>query len=64
MEKTYKCKNGHKFRREEAINVTCPSCNEYAEPVKWKTVDEFADKSFGLGLKKELGYIVNTLRGK
>lgn len=64
MEKTYKCKNGHRFKREEAASVACPSCNERAELVQWKTVEEFADKSFGLGLKKELGYMLNTLRGK
>jgi len=64
MEKTYKCKNGHKFKREEANNVTCPTCNEHAELIKWNTVGEFNNNKFGFGLKEELGYIVNTLRGK
>jgi len=64
MQKTYKCKNGHKFKREEAPDVVCPSCNEKAELVKWNTVTEFNSNSKGFGLVEELGSIANTLKGK
>jgi hypothetical protein len=64
MQKIYKCKNGHKFKKEEEKSMTCPTCNEHAEPIQWQTVDEFPNIPFGFGLKKELGYIVKTLRGK
>ena len=64
MQKTYKCKKGHKFKSEEGIEKLCPTCNEPAEPVKWNTVNEFNSNSKGFGLVEELGSIVNTLKGK
>jgi len=64
MEKTYKCKNGHKFKKEAAKDVTCPTCNEHAEPVKWNTVDEFKSNTKGFGLKEELGSFIDSLKGK
>ncbi len=62
MQKTYKCKKGHKFKRDESDNVLCPTCNEPAELVKWNTVDEsdFSSKNFGLG--SALGSIVKDIK--
>ena len=64
MEKTYKCKNGHKFKREEADNVTCPTCSEPAEQVKWNTVDEFSSSKKGSILMEEFQTVRNELKGK
>ncbi len=65
MQKTYKCKNGHKFKTEEQKIVSCPTCNEHAEPVHWNRVNgEFHKVPFGFGLKKEFGSIIDTLRWK
>lgn len=64
MQKTYKCKKGHKFKKEEADGVTCPTCNEPADLVKWNTVNEFNSSSKGFGLIEELGSVVNALKGK
>lgn len=63
MEKTYKCKSGHKFKREESGNVICPTCNEPAELVKWNTVDGLTANTKGFGLKEELGSVVSQLKG-
>ncbi len=63
MQKTYKCKNGHKFKNNEASDVKCPACNEAAEPVKWNSVDKFTGSSDGLGLMEELGSFVNEIPG-
>jgi len=63
MQKTYKCKNGHKFKKEEASGVTCPSCNEAAEPVKWNTVDRFTGTSKDAGMFEELGSVINEIPG-
>ncbi len=64
MQKTYKCKNGHKFKKDEAKDVTCPTCNEAAELMKWNTVDEFTANKTGFGLMEELGSVVGTIIGK
>ena len=63
MEKTYKCKNGHKFKKNEAANVICPTCNEPAEPVKWNNVDGLTANTKGFGLKEEFGSVVSQLKG-
>ncbi len=63
MQKTYKCKNGHKFKKEEASGVVCPSCNEAAEPVKWNTVDRFTGTSKEAGMLEELGSVINEIPG-
>ena len=63
MEKTYKCRSGHKFKKEESVNVTCPTCNEPAEPVKWNTVDGLNTNTKGFGLKEEFGSVVSQLKG-
>lgn len=62
MEKTYKCRNGHKFKRVEGDKVTCPTCNEPAEQVKWKTVDDFASTRIGPGIKEGIGSVVQTIK--
>lgn len=62
MEKTYKCKNSHKFKRQEAANVTCPTCNESAEPVRWKEVGEFTNSSKNFGFKEAFGSIVGDIK--
>lgn len=54
MQITYKCKNGHKFKKEEAQNVTCSSCGEPAEAVKWNTVESYAAPEKGLGVIGEI----------
>lgn len=64
VQRTYKCKNGHKFKIEEKKNMTCPECNEHAELIHWNEVGKFPKIPFGLGFKKELGDIVKTIRGK
>ena len=64
MQKTYKCKNGHRFKKEEAQSVTCPTCNEQAELVKWNTVGDFDSSKQDLGLVSEFKSAVNDLRGK
>lgn len=63
MDKTYKCKNGHKFKKAESENVVCPSCNEPAELVKWNNVDKLNSNTKGFGLKEELGSVVSQLKG-
>lgn len=63
MQKTYKCRNGHKFKRDESLGVTCPTCNESAVPVKWNTVDQFTGNSKDSGLIEELGSVVNEIPG-
>ena len=63
MEKTYKCKNGHKFKKNEAAEVICPTCNEIAQPVKWNTVDSLKSNS-SFGLMEEFGSVVNELKAK
>ncbi len=63
MQKTYKCKNGHKFKKDESSGVICPTCNEPAELVKWNTVDKFTGSSDGLGLIEELGSVVSEIPG-
>ncbi|HNX25749.1 MAG TPA: hypothetical protein PKG60_17005 [Spirochaetota bacterium] len=62
MQKTYKCKNGHKFKKDEAQNVICPSCNEPAEPVKWNNVDGLSSNSKGFGIMEEVGSVVSELK--
>lgn len=64
MQKTYKCKNGHKFKRDEAPNVVCPTCNEKAEPVKWNNVEELSSLKKGLGVMEEVGSVMNELRNR
>lgn len=64
MNRTYKCKNGHKFKTEEKINLKCPECNEHAELIHWNDVGEFPKVTLALGFKKEFGFIAKTLRGK
>lgn len=64
MERTYRCKNGHKFKKEEAAAVTCPTCNEHAEPVKWHTVDDFGDSSKRSILMDEFRSVVGELKNK
>lgn len=64
MQKTYKCKNGHKFKKDESKEVTCPTCNETAELMKWNTVDEFTANKTGFGLMEELGSVVKDITGK
>jgi len=63
MQKTYKCKNGHKFKKDEAPGVICPSCNEAAEPVKWKTVGPFTGTSKDSGMLEEVGSFINEIPG-
>ena len=63
MQKTYKCANGHKFKRDELPRVTCPICNEQAEPVKWNNVGQFTGPSKDSGLIEELGSAVNEIPG-
>ena len=63
MQKTYKCSNGHKFKKDETGRVTCPVCNETAEPVKWNSVDRFSNNSKGGGIFEELGSVVNEIPG-
>lgn len=62
MDITFKCRNGHKFKRVEGKNVVCPTCNEPAEPVKWKTVGEFDSSKKGPGIKESVGGVVNTIK--
>jgi len=62
MQKTYKCKNGHKFKKEEAANVTCPTCNEAAAPVKWNNVGEFDNSAKNFGFKEAFGSIVGDIK--
>ena len=62
MEKTYKCRNGHKFKRSEGKNVTCPTCNEPAELVQWKTVGDFDSSRQGPGIKDGVGTVVNVIK--
>lgn len=64
MQKTYKCKNGHKFKKEEASNVTCPTCSEPAEQIKWNTVDEFDSSKKGSILMDEFNSVKKELKGK
>lgn len=64
MERTYRCKNGHKFKKAEAPSVTCPTCNEQAELVKWHTVDEFGDSSKRSILMEEFRSVVGELKNK
>jgi len=64
MQKTYKCKNGHRFKKEEAQSVICPTCNEQGELVKWNTVGEFSSSKQDLGLMSEFKSAVDDLRGK
>ena len=65
MQKTYKCKNGHRFKKEEANPVTCPTCNEVAELVKWNTIGEFdSNKQQGNELMNEFKSVVSDLKGK
>ena len=68
MEKTYKCKNGHKFKREEAANVTCPTCNEAAEVIKWTAGEDFnyssKSSSKDIGVMDEIGSIFSEIKGK
>jgi hypothetical protein len=64
MQKTYKCKNGHRFKKEESNSVTCPTCNEQAELVQWNTVGEFDSNKEGIGLMHEFKSAVNDLKGK
>ena len=64
MERTYRCKKGHKFKREEAVSVICPTCNEPAEPVKWNTVTEFGDSSKRSIIMDELRSVTGELRFK
>jgi len=64
MQKTYKCKNGHKFKKDESDHVICPSCNEPAELVKWNSVEGLEANKKGFGLKEELGSVVSQLKGK
>ena len=63
MQKTYKCKNGHKFKKDEAPGIICPACSESAEPVKWNSVDQFSSNSKDSGLLEELGSFVNEIPG-
>lgn len=63
MQKTYKCKNGHKFKKDEAPGVTCPTCNEAAELVKWNSVDKFTGSSDGPGIIEELSSVVSEIPG-
>jgi hypothetical protein len=63
MQKTYKCKNGHKFKKEEEAKVICPTCNEAAELMKWNTVDEFSSSSKGPGVIEEVGSVVGSVVG-
>jgi hypothetical protein len=65
MEKTYKCRNGHKFKKQESDKVLCPTCNEPAEQVKWKNVDEFnstKDTRIGDGIKDGIGSVVRAIK--
>jgi len=64
MQKTYKCKSGHKFKKDEAPNVICPTCNEPAELVKWNTVDGLSSNTKGFGLMEEVGTVVSELKNK
>lgn len=64
MQKTYKCSKGHKFKKEESPNVTCPTCNEPAELVKWNTVDEFTSSKQGSILMEEFNTVKKELKGK
>ena len=61
MQKTYKCKNGHKFKKDESANVNCPTCNEAAQVIKWKTVEEF-NSSKGFGLGEAFGSVVKDIK--
>ncbi len=63
MQKTYKCKNGHKFKKDEASTVVCPTCNEVAELVKWNNVGEFTGNSKSNGLYEELGSALSEIPG-
>ena len=62
MEKTYKCRNGHKFKRVEGDRVTCPTCNEPAELVKWKTVDDFSSSKKGPGIREGISSVVGSIK--
>lgn len=62
MQKTYKCKNGHKFRKDEEPDVICPTCSETAEPIKWNTVDKLDSNSKGFGLVEEIGSVYSELK--
>ena len=64
MQKTYKCKNGHKFKKDEATGVTCPSCNESAELVQWNNVDSLKNNTKGFGIMEEFGSVVKELKNK
>ncbi len=64
MEKTYKCKNGHKFKKEEAKNVICPACNEPAELIKWNNVEGLSSNTKGFGIMEEFGSVVSELKNK
>ena len=64
MQKTYKCKNGHRFKKEESNSVTCPTCNEKGELVKWNTVDQFDSNKQGAGLLYEFKSAADELKGK
>jgi hypothetical protein len=63
MQKTYKCKNGHKFKMDAVNSALCPTCNENAEPVQWNTItDKFPKVPFGLGISKDFGFIGKTFK--
>jgi len=62
MQKTYKCKNGHKFKKDEGSAVLCPTCNESAEPVKWNNVDGLNSLK-GPGIIEDLGAAASELPG-
>lgn len=64
MQITYKCRNGHKFKKEEAPNVTCSSCGEPAEAVKWNTVESYAIPEKGLGVMDEINSVIKEYRKK
>jgi hypothetical protein len=63
MEKTYKCKNGHRFKKEEAPKVTCTTCGEPAEPVSWNQVEGGFSRPKGLGVMEELSGVVSEIKG-
>jgi len=62
MDKTYKCRNGHRFKRVEGDRVTCPTCNEPAEPVKWNAVDDFSSTKKGPGIRDSIGSVMKTIK--
>ena len=62
MDKTYKCRNGHKFKRAAGEKVFCPTCNEPAEEVRWKTVDDFSSAGKEPGFMGSIGSVVNSIK--